>query len=432
MKLFGLFNRFSPSKVLVVGDLILDDYTFGKVKRISPEAPVPIVRVEKSEEKPGGAANVALNLASLGCEVYISGRIGEDDSGRKIVAMLQASGINTSGIVVEKGFQTPTKRRVIADRQQLMRLDYEEVKEISPKTQKELNDFFIDRASLLDVVAVSDYGKGLLTPSLLQQLIQSARHQEIPVIVDPKGLDFSRYAGATILKPNRSEAYAASGLSEEASLLDVCKVIFSQVSIKTLLVTLAGDGMAAYEEAGQLLHFPQHGAKELVDVTGAGDTVLAFLTAGIGCGFTLAEAAEFSNSAAAIAVERLGCAVVTLSDLAHRALMYNVENKVYDEQHFFALRQALGGKECAVLEIESDEGISKELFESLRSLKMNYYRDLIVYIKNENPSESFVRLLASLPEVNFIIIEQESFQKFSAMIGPTVRYVFKGGVHERV
>ncbi len=432
MKLFGLFNRFHPSKVLVVGDLILDDYTFGKVKRISPEAPVPIVRVEKSEEKPGGAANVALNLASLGCSVYVSGRVGEDESGKKIVAMLQKSGIDTSGIVVEKGFQTPTKRRVIADRQQLMRLDYEEVKEISQKTQKELNAHFVERIAQVDVVAVSDYGKGLLTPILLEQLIQTARGQEIPVIVDPKGLDFSRYAGATILKPNRSEAYAASGLSEEASLLDVCKTIFSQVPIKTLLITLAGDGMAAYSEEGHLLHFPQHGAKELVDVTGAGDTVLAFLTAGIGCGFTLAEAAEFSNSAAAIAVERLGCAIVTLSDLAHRALMYNVENKVYDEEHFFALRQALGGKECAVLEIETDQGVSKELFEVLRSLKMEPNRDLIVYVKKEDPSESFVRLLASLPEVNFIIIKQESFEKFSAMMESAIRYVFKGGVHERV
>ena len=425
MRLSGLFNQIQQTKVLVIGDLMLDTYTTGKARRISPEAPVAIVHVKNTEERAGGAGNVALNLLSLGSDVSIIGRIGQDMSGRILLHSLGDKGINTGGVVTDENFVTPVKNRVIADNQQMVRIDYEEVIDLAESLEAEVISSLPFLIKGTDVIAISDYGKGFLTPNLIQAVIACAKEEEVPIIVDPKGLDFTRYKGADVIKPNTSEAIAASGLGREATLEEVAHQILFQTESKTLLLTRSEDGISLFEP-DRREDFSVD-VQEIKDVTGAGDTVLATIAWAMANKLSLADACRLSNLAAGISLAHIGCAPVTLADLAHRALETDTVQKVFEEEHIFALQKLLAGQKCTLLGIHESNGIETSLFLTLRKLSIDPKTQLIVYIRDKEPSEDFVTHLASLREVDFIILKNESLRKLCDGIHPQETFIYEKG-----
>ncbi len=367
VRLVGQLSRISPGKVLVAGDFLLDTYTIGKVSRISPEAPVAVLHVSREEHRPGGAGNVVLNLLALGMQVCAVGRIGTDSSGQLLRQALQDNGADVSFILNQSDYPTPLKTRIIAENQQLVRVD----REANTPLSLELEDYLIANLEAIlegvKVVAISDYGKGFFNTRVLSTLIAEARRRGIPTIADPKGIDFNRYSGATIIKPNLSEARSAAGLPAETSLEEVAERVLELSNADVLMITRSQDGISLFFSEGEREDFPVQ-MREIKDVTGAGDTVLAMLTCGLASGLTISEATELSNLAAGIAIERFGCAQISIADLAKRLLEFDVRNKVFDEEHLFALQHALAGKQMAVVGLHSSEGLSAATFAHLRKL----------------------------------------------------------------
>lgn len=427
VKLIGLFSRFNPVRVAVIGDFMLDTYTTGKVRRISPEAPVSVLHVQKEESLAGGAGNVVLNLVSLGAHVTAIGRVGTDDAGKKISDCLFAEGVNVNGLTTEKGFKTPVKNRLIADSQQVLRVDFETITPIPEAVEQRVVEQLPQLLSDVQVIAISDYGKGFLSRSLLMAVFDFAKSRNIPVIVDPKGDDFSKYSGATILKPNLQEAYAAAKLPREAPLEQVAATILKKTKVDLLMITRSEEGISLFSQEGEPLHFPVR-LKEVKDVTGAGDTVLAMVSTALANGIEIRYAAQLANIAAGIAIERLGCARINLSDMASRLLEFDVENKVFDEEHLFALQQALQGKRYAVLGLESTQGMSSALFRSIREIgAKDPDQQLIIYVRDTHPDEEFVLLLSSLAEVDFVVLKCESLKNLCSIIHPHELFIMQEG-----
>lgn len=296
---------------------MLDVYTLGSVKRISPEAPVPVLCVEEESRRPGGAGNAILNLASLGMQIKAVGRVGPDDAGRYFVDALNQEGIDVRGILFDPHYRTPLKSRMIADNQQLLRVDYEKVAPIEASFENTLSTLLPNLLEDVNVIAISDYGKGLLTRSFLSHVIALGKQLSIPIIVDPKGMDFSKYKGATVLKPNLSEAMTAAGLGPDASLDDVGFKLLTEIDVQSLMVTRSKEGISLFNHKEKRRDFPAH-VHEVKDVTGAGDTVLAVITAALANTIDLGVAAHLANVAAGIAIERIGCARISLAELAGR------------------------------------------------------------------------------------------------------------------
>jgi rfaE bifunctional protein kinase chain/domain len=427
VKLIGMLSRFNPVKVLVVGDFMLDTYTTGKVKRISPEAPVSILHVEKEESLAGGAGNVALNLVSLGAEVFAVGRVGYDNAGDELRESLFKEGVNIEGIIYQKGFKTPVKNRLIADSQQVLRVDFETISQLPDDVESKVIAFLKGMLDQVQIVAVSDYGKGFLTKSLLAEVIAEAKARGVPVIVDPKGDDFSKYAGATVIKPNLSEAVAAAKLSPLTSLDQVASTLLEKSQAEMVLITRSEAGMSLFHKSGISFDFPVR-SKEVKDVTGAGDTVLAMISIAMANMLDIKYAAQLANIAAGMAIEKLGCARINLSDMSERLLEYDVENKIFDEEHLFALQQALKGKKFIVLGLESHQGMSNAVFKSIRKLSCrDQEMKLIVYVMDSCPDEEFVSLLSSLAEVDFIVLKCESLRNLCQIIHPHQVYVMENG-----
>lgn len=425
VKLIGMLSRFSAAKVLVVGDFMLDTYTTGKVKRISPEAPVSVLHAQTQEYRPGGAGNVVLNLTSLGAKVYALGRIGNDTAGEQFLSALRIEGVDQTGILVQHGFQTPVKNRFIADAQQVLRVDFETIVPLPENLEHAIVERLPSILDAVQIVAISDYGKGFLSRSLLLTIIEMAKEKNVPVIVDPKGDDFSKYQGATILKPNLSEAYAAAKLPSEAPLSQVAKVILQNCDVDMLLITRSEAGISLFHREGEYFDFPVR-LKEVKDVTGAGDTVLAMISTALANGLDIKYAAQLANIAAGIAIEKLGCAQINLSELAVRLLEFDVDNKIFDEEHLFALQQALKGKCYTVLGLESTYGMTSALFRSIRKLAARSdEQKLIVYVRDNEPDEEFVLLLSSLSEVDFIVLKCESLKNLCEIIHPHEVYVME-------
>jgi rfaE bifunctional protein kinase chain/domain len=312
-------DKIKPKKVLVVGDLMLDVYTMGSVERISPEAPVPVLKVAHESKRPGGAGNAILNLVSLGMEVVAVGRVGDDAPGRIFLEEMAKEAVDTRGIICDPSFQTPLKNRMIASGQQIVRIDYEHPTALHPEHEQQIAEMLPRLLQGVEIVAISDYAKGLLTQSLLSKVIRCAKEKKIPVIVDPKGFDFTRYHGATVLKPNLAEAIAAAGLGREATLEEIASRILRDTNVETLMVTRSREGISVFSQQKRREDFPAK-VHEVKDVTGAGDTVLAVVTAALANRLSLAESAELANVAAGIAIERIGCARISLADLAARLL----------------------------------------------------------------------------------------------------------------
>ncbi len=306
-----------PFKTLVLGDYLLDAYTMGRVRRISPEAPVPVVETLKQESRPGGAGNVALSLVALGAEVVACGRLGKDEEGDELKRHLLGAGAQVSGLHEEVGYPTPIKNRIIADGQQLLRIDREVVTTLTPSLEERCIAELKSTIPQMGVVALSDYGKGFLTRSLISATLEIARTHKIPTIVDPKGIDFTKYRGATLIKPNVSEAYAAARFPHSASLDEVAEELFRITSAEMLLITRSEEGSSLFLQNGNRTDFPVR-CQEVKDVTGAGDTVLAVICLGVALQWEMGFIADLANIAAGIAIEQLGCVQVTLAELLQR------------------------------------------------------------------------------------------------------------------
>ncbi len=418
VKLSGMLSRFRPVKVLVIGDFMLDTYTRGRVRRISPEAPVSVLHVQKEESLPGGAGNVVLNLVSLGAKVIAVGRVGYDVAGEELRDSLEREGVDIENLILQKGYKTPVKNRLIADAQQILRVDFETVTPLPEQIEAEVLERLPPLMDKVQIIALSDYGKGFLSRSLLQQIIQMAIVKGIPVIVDPKGDDFSKYYGATVIKPNLTEAYAAAKLPGESSLDQVASVILQNCGVEMLIITRSEAGISLFNKAGHRFDFPVR-SKEVKDVTGAGDTVLSMISVALANNLDIKYGAQLANIAAGMAIERLGCARINLSEMAERLLEYDVENKIFDEEHLFALQQALKGKRYTVLGLDSSRGMSTALFRSLRKLaSRDVEKKLIVYVRDNDPDAEFVSLLSSLAEVDFIVLQCESLKNLCDIIHP--------------
>ena len=297
------------ARVLVVGDVMLDRYWFGDVHRISPEAPVPVVKVERSEERLGGAANVARNAAALGAAVTLLSVVGDDEPGRTIGELLAAAGIRAS-LRVDPGFRTTIKLRVIGRQQQLLRIDFEEWP--GHEVLKDKLDEFRRLLGEVDLVILSDYGKGGLTH--IGAMIAAATAAGRPILVDPKGTDYTRYRGATMLTPNRAELTQVIGAwTSEEDLAARATRLRADLGLEALLLTRSEEGMTLFSATAPL-HMEAR-AREVFDVSGAGDTVIATLGVLLAGGMPLPDAVALSNEAGGIVVGKLGTAVVTPEEL---------------------------------------------------------------------------------------------------------------------
>ena len=426
VRLVGTLSRICPGKILVAGDFLLDTYTIGKVKRISPEAPVAVVHVTHEEHRPGGAGNVVLNLLALGMQVTAIGRVGADSSGVLLRQVLQSDGVGVHLVLEQSGHPTPVKNRIIADNQQLVRVDREETHALSPELEDHLLTNLAVALEDVKVIAISDYGKGLCTPRLLAGLIAEGKNRGIPVIIDPKGVDFHKYKGATIIKPNLSEAYAASGLASDAPLAQVAERVLDISQAEILMITRAQEGISLFFAGGHREDFPVQ-AREIKDVTGAGDTVLAMLTCALASGLSVAEAAQMSNIAAGIAIARFGCAQISIADLAHRLLERDVGNKVFDEEHLFALQHALAGQQMVVIGLHAIEGLSAQTYAHLRRFAAREGWAVIVYLRDPEPHPEFVELLVSLREVDFIVLQSDSLTHLCNSMEPDEVFIIEEG-----
>jgi rfaE bifunctional protein kinase chain/domain len=302
-------NQFSKARLLVVGDVMLDRYWFGDTGRISPEAPVPVVQVAKIDERLGGAANVARNASALGAKTTILGVIGQDEAGKRVEQLLQESGVQ-SQLQADSKVPTTVKLRVIARQQQLIRLDFEET-----PSQNSLDEKLKRFESLLpqvDVVILSDYGKGALEQ--VSAMIALAKANKKLVLVDPKGDAYSKYKGATVLTPNRSELRQVIGQwSDEADLTKRAQSLRQELELSALLLTRSEEGMTLFTEKGT--EHVRAQAREVFDVSGAGDTVIATLAVAMAAGWPLERAMALANRAGGIVVGKLGTATVSAEEL---------------------------------------------------------------------------------------------------------------------
>lgn len=308
---------FESRKVLILGDVMLDRYWWGTVNRISPEAPVPVIRLEKTTAAPGGAANVAANVKSLGAEPILLGVIGRDDEGSLLADALTSIGISAEHLSVANGRPTSVKTRIIAHSQQVARVDRETTDALAVETAKNLISAFESALDFADVVLVSDYAKGALCDSVLRPVISLAEARGVPVLVDPKGKDFKKYRGATILTPNRREAAEACKLDEHEPNVTYLagNMLLAENWFANVLITESENGMTLFTRGDGPVHYDAI-AHEVYDVTGAGDTVIATLAVGIAAGMDFAESARIANVAAGIAVGQIGAVSVRRDQLS--------------------------------------------------------------------------------------------------------------------
>jgi D-beta-D-heptose 7-phosphate kinase/D-beta-D-heptose 1-phosphate adenosyltransferase len=311
-----LLARLARGHVLVAGDLILDHYIHGRTDRTSPEAPVPVVLYEREYLIPGGAANVARNVAHFGARVACVGVVGDDDSGRLLCQLLAAENMECSGIVCSPDRPTTVKTRIISHNQQMLRLDRESSAELSPQTEAAVLESVARLLPDCTAVVVSDYAKGLLTPRVLERLLGLAQASGVPLFVDPKGRDYARYRGAFALTPNAREAAEAAGVDTEtdSGIAEAARRIHEVTQCEWVVITRGAKGVALYHAGDEPIYVPTL-AREVFDVTGAGDTFIAFLALGVGVGLEMRLAAHIANVAAGIVVGKVGAATVSRAEL---------------------------------------------------------------------------------------------------------------------
>ena len=309
-------QRFSQAKVLVIGDLILDHYVWGRVSRISPEAPVPVVHVESESLKLGGAANVFNNILALGGQADICGVIGADESGRLLLKELGGRRQGRGGVVIDQSRPTTRKSRVVAHNQQIVRYDVERRTELSALLQRRILRYVESRLKELSCLVVSDYAKGVVTASLMTELTRLAGQRKIPIVVDPKVEHFSYYKGVTVITPNHLEATQAAGVQgeDDKAITKAGTILRQRLGCQTVLVTRGERGMSVYQAHGDHWHIPTR-ARQVYDVTGASHTVVGTLALALSTGASMRDAAVLANQAAGVVVGMIGTATVTAAQL---------------------------------------------------------------------------------------------------------------------
>ena len=311
----GLVDSFRKASVLVVGDVIMDHFIWGKVERISPEAPVPVVEVTRETVLLGGSANVVNNITALGGRCYLTGIVGRDRDGTLLLKMLRERGVELGGIVVDSRRPTTIKTRIIAHSQQVVRFDREKKNPISQRKIARILDYVEKTLKKVDVVVVSDYSKGLVTEELMEGLKELARQRQKPIVVDPKVEHFHYYHGVELVTPNNLEASRASGVEirDEETLHRAGRILLDSLGSKAVLITRGEQGMSLFEKDRDT-HIPTV-AREVYDVSGAGDTVVGVMALALSAGADYREAAVLANMAAGIVVGKVGTAVVHPEEL---------------------------------------------------------------------------------------------------------------------
>lgn len=396
-------------RILIIGDLMLDHYVWGSVERISPEAPVQILKITHENNRLGGASNVALNLIALGAKAHICGIVGDDSDGKIIVDLLDSAGIERDLLCVKSDFQSIKKTRFIASNQQVLRVDRESVDMSLDNT---ILEKIKDTLGNFNAIILSDYGKGALGVDFTRQIIALANERKMPILCDPKGDDYSKYANATLLTPNKKEAQIATNIRIDSAetLLDSLKKLKNDYNLTYALITLSEDGMAIYDD--KMTQIPTL-AKEVYDVTGAGDTVIAALAFGICTNMDIYESAKFANAAAAVVVGKIGSAQATraeifgvmgdeahlddlelIADLKKDGKKIVFTNGCFDILHFghiSYLRKAKSFGDILVVGLNSND--------SVRRLKGN--------LRPINDESDRAQILRELECVDFVIIFDE-------------------------
>ncbi|MFT5662382.1 MAG: D-beta-D-heptose 7-phosphate kinase/D-beta-D-heptose 1-phosphate adenosyltransferase [Sulfurimonas sp.] len=429
------------SNILVIGDLMIDHYLWGSCERISPEAPVQVVDINKETTVLGGAGNVINNLVALGANVSVSSVIGNDTIGEELKAMLEEINVDCKNIITQKGRKTSKKSRVIASSQQVIRYDKESKENIEDSSVNKILDNLVDDIRTYDVIILSDYGKGVLRTALCQGIIGLAKENNVKVLVDPKGSDFSKYNGAYLLTPNKKEAILATGIEiqDDKTLEDALLKLKKECDLNISLITLSEDGIATYD--GEVKVFPTV-AKEVFDVTGAGDTVIASIAFALSLGKDIEETARFANLAAGVVVGKIGSATVSIDEIEeYEASLHKSTSdahiKSFDEINKIVRRCSGNGKKIV---------FTNGCFDILHVGHVKYlqvaksFGDILVVGLNSdasvsrlkgptrpvNPAEDRAYILAALEAVDFVVpFTEDTPHDLIKMIQPDV--LVKGG-----
>ncbi|PAF52645.1 D-glycero-beta-D-manno-heptose-7-phosphate kinase [Helicobacter sp. 13S00477-4] len=432
--MFGLEDKMPH--ILVIGDLMIDHYVWGKCERISPEAPVQIAEVKDESNRLGGACNVANNLISLGAKVSICGIIGDDDSGKWLINELDSLHIDIDNIFLLEKRPTTKKTRVIVSNQQVLRVDREDKNPIDENIIFEIMINIENKISNYDCIILSDYNKGVLNEVLTQNLIKLAKSENKPVLCDPKGSDYSKYKGATLLTPNKNEAQLATKINiiDDDSLCATLKNLKDQCDLSVPLITLSEDGIALLDTKNTLIKIPTI-AKEVYDVTGAGDTVIAALGFALSSGLDIYKSCEFANAAAAVVVGKVGSATATYGEIIqylHSRHQNDFNDKILTKSSLLIILQSLNDKKIVftngcfdilhrghISYLQSSKKLGDILIVGLNS-------DLSVKrLKGEerpiNSQEDRAFILAGLESVDFIIIfDEDTPEELIAAIKPDI------------
>ncbi|MDY0181574.1 D-glycero-beta-D-manno-heptose-7-phosphate kinase [Aliarcobacter skirrowii] len=435
--------NFKPN-ILVIGDLMIDHYLWGSCDRISPEAPVQVVNVKKENSVLGGAGNVINNLVSLGSSVEVISVIGDDSVANELKTLLSNIGVAFDNLVVEKGRKTSKKSRLMASNQQVLRYDSESVDEISKNSANKILEILEKNIKNYSAIILSDYKKGVLTTTLTQDIIKLANRNKIKVLADPKGKDFSKYKGAYTLTPNKKEAMEATNIDikDEKSLVEALKSLKQNCNLEVSLITLSEQGIAIFDD--ELFTSPT-AAREVFDVTGAGDTVIASITFALSCGVDIKKALYFANLAAGVVVGKIGSATASLDEIYEYESQLNKSSssshiKTFDEIEKLAKKLHSQGKKIV---------FTNGCFDILHVGHVKYleeaksYGDVLILGLNAdssvrklkgssrpiNSQDDRAYILASLESVDYVVIfEEETPYELIKLIKPHV--LVKGGDYE--
>lgn len=315
----NILQSFKNPKILVLGDLMMDEYLWGSVDRISPEAPIPVLDVKEINFRLGGAANTAYNIKSLGDKVSAVGVIGADEKGEALKRFLEEKGIDASGVLVDSQRKTTVKTRAVAQNQQIVRIDIEDRKPIGPEMEEKIVDFVKTRIKELNAIILADYAKGVVTPALSQQIIALAKENNVFSIVDPKGNDITKYRGCNVIAPNKKELGIALNipfeqLAQEGRFFQAAKMLMAQAMADSVLVKCGAEGMVLFEKNGNISRFPALN-KQVVDVSGAGDTAVGVFALAAAANVSHQGAAALASNACAVKVGKMGTDVVLPEEL---------------------------------------------------------------------------------------------------------------------
>ena len=439
-----MINIDKKPNILVIGDLMIDHYLWGNCDRISPEAPVQIVNVKKESSVLGGAGNVINNLVALGSGVEVISVVGDDNVADELKNLLEKIGVKANNLVVEKDRKTSKKSRLMASNQQVLRYDSESVDNICDKSSKEILEILEKKIKNFDAIILSDYKKGVLTNELTQDIIKLANKNSIKVLADPKGKDFSKYKGAYTLTPNKKEAMEATNIdiTDEKSLVEALKSLKNRCNLEVSLITLSEQGIAIFDE--ELTTSPTV-AREVFDVTGAGDTVIASITFALSCGLDVKKAIYFANLAAGVVVGKLGSATANLDEI------YEYESSLHKSSSSSHIKTFSEIEKLAKKFHETGKKIvfTNGCFDILHVGHVKYlqearsFGDVLILGLNADSSvrklkgpsrpinnqEDRAYILASLESVDYVVIfEEETPYDLIKLIKPHV--LVKGGDYE--